>query len=293
MDAFLRSAWSLFQSLWYWVPVGVLLGELLQAKLPAERIERSIRTHGVRSVAAASVAGAAIPLCACGVIPFLVTFLSLGIPLAPILAFTAASPIMEPADMVLTLGVLGWRFALCTLFAAIALGMGTGLLYTFLRARGLVEDGPRSRAKRPLAQTRERQSLANWLRHLAAQLWFVGKYLLLAIVLGALVESLVPPAFIRAALGVHSWYAIPAGVGIGLLTYGISSVPFAKVLLDMGASTGAVMAFYLAGHATSVGLLTTMAALVRRRTFALYIGTTVAVSLVFGIGFQAVHAWHP
>jgi hypothetical protein len=75
---------------------------------------------------------------------------------------------------------------------------------------------------------------------------------------------------------------VPTGVLLGLATYGVSSVPFAKVLLGMGASPGAVMAFFLAGHATSVGLLTAMATLVRRRTFILYVATTVAVSLLFG-----------
>lgn len=292
MNAFVRDAWSLVLGLWYWVPVGVLLGEIVQRWTSPERIRRAIQAHGIRSIATASVAGAAIPLCACGVIPFLVSFLSVGIPLAPVLAFTAASPIMDPADLFLTFGLLGWRFAVCTLLAAVAMGMGTGLLYIGLSSRGIVEDGPRSRARQGAAPAAESGGWL-WLSRLAGQLWFVGKYLLLAIVLGALLEALVPTDFIRTVLGGHTWYAIPTGVVLGLISYGISSVPFARVLLDMGASTGAVMAFYLAGHATSIGLLSTMAALVRRRTFALYIGMTVAVSLVFGAGFQLAQTLRP
>lgn len=288
MTQFLQSAWALLTSLWYWVPVGVLLGEILQSKLPMVRIERAIGRGGTASLAVASAAGATLPLCACGVIPFLVTFLSLGIPLAPVLAFTAASPIMDPADMVLTFEVLGWRFALVTLCAALALGFGTGGLYLWLRRLGWVEATPRVRAVRPSgAQDAPRVAHAV-LRHFGAQLWFVGKYLLLAIVLGALLESLVPATVIRGLLGAHTWYSVPVASLLGLATYGISSVPFAKVLLNMGASPGAVMAFFLAGHATSVGLLTAMATLVRRRTFALYIAATVAVSLVFGALFQAL-----
>ena len=84
------------------------------------------------------------------------------------------------------------------------------------------------------------------LRHFGAQCWFVGKYLLLAIMLGALLQSLVPGTAIRGLLGAHTWYAVPLAGLLGLATYGISSVPFAKVLLTMGASPGAVMAFFLA-----------------------------------------------
>ncbi len=288
MDAFLQSFWALFRSLWYWVPVGVALGELVQAKLPLPRIERAIGRGGVGSLAAASAAGAAIPLCACGVIPFLVTFLSLGIPLAPILAFTAASPIMDPADMVLTLEVLGWRFALCTLAAALALGFGTGGLYLWLRRHGLVESTPRVRAVPGQTARSAGMGAGPLLRRLGSQLWFVGKYLLLAMVLGALIETAMPAQVIRGMLGVHAWYSVPTGVVLGLATYGISSVPFAKVLLAMGASPGGVMAFFLAGHATSVGLLTAMATLVRKRTFILYLLTTVAVSLLFGVAYQVL-----
>lgn len=286
MSPFLTNTWTLFQSLWYWAPIGVLLGEAVSRLLPTERIQGALRSHGTRSLFMASAAGSALPLCACGVIPFLVSFLSVGIPLAPVLAFTAASPVMDPADLVLTLAILGWHFAVTTVVAALALGLGTGGLYLFLERRRVFTSELKVRAVPPSEKRRQNRTAQEVLRETLGQLWFVGRYLLLAIVLGATLETIVPKSLISGILGGGRWYGIPAGVGLGLFSYGISSVPFAKVLLQMGAAPGAVMAFYLAGHATSVGLLSTMATLVRWRTLALYVGVTVAVSMVAGLAYQ-------
>lgn len=119
-------------------------------------------------------------------------------------------------------------------------------------------------------------------------LWFSGKFLLLAVVLGALLNTLVPAKIITQILGGNHWYSIPLADLAGIFTYGISGAPIVKVLMGMGMSKGAGMAFLIAGHATSIGLMTTLFTLVRRPLFVFYVAATLIISLVFGYGFQLI-----
>lgn len=281
------NAWQLLVSLWYWVPIGVVIGDLIRIRFPESRIRDSIQRGGWKALPVAAVSGAMLPLCACGVIPFLVTFLSIGVPIAPVLTFTAASPIMDPADFVLTLGVLGWRFAVWTVLAAIVLGLSTGAAYLLMERAGWLQSQLKVRAV-PAAAASGQEGFVAWLRGLPPKMWFVGRYLLLAISLGAVLETFIPARDVQSVLGGGHWYGLPVGTLLGLATYGISSVPFVKVLLHTGAGPGAAMAFYLSGHATSAGLLATMATLVRRQTFILYIVMTIVVSMLFGVGYQVL-----
>ncbi len=281
---FWGTAWTLFQSLWYFAVIGTVLAHLVKRFLPVSRWSGGLVAGDVRSVAVATVAGAALPLCACGVIPFLVTFLRIGAPLAVVMAFTAASPLMDPYDFLITAGVLGTRWAIVKTLSALAMGLLVGLVTLARNRRGqwlneikvrvaeshAIDDGPR---------------MLKWLIPLN-ELWYSAKFLLLAIALGALVHTVVPARIVVGLLGGRHWYSIPLGSLLGIATYGISSVPFVKIVLGMGMSPGAGMAFLIAGHATSVGLLATLRALVKRRIFLFYLASTVAISLIFGFGFQ-------
>ena len=54
------------------------------------------------AIFAASLAGALSPFCSCGVIPVIAGMLASGVPLAPVMAFCIASPIMDPEMFILT-----------------------------------------------------------------------------------------------------------------------------------------------------------------------------------------------
>jgi uncharacterized protein len=231
-------------------------------------------------------------LCACGVIPFLVSFLRIGAPLAVTMAFTAASPLMDPADFVVTTGMLGLRWAVTKTFAALVMGTLVGLTVLYQNRRGVwlnqvkvrVDDGVASET----AATTEELTLGDRSVKFLKDLWFSGKFLLLAIFLGALLNTLIPASVITNVLGGHRWYGIPLGSLVGMTTYGISDAPIIKVLLGLGMSKGAGMSFLVAGHATSIGLLTTLHTLVRRPLFIFYLMSTLFVSLVFGVLFQVL-----
>jgi uncharacterized protein len=287
-----NTAWILFKDLWYWVIVGTILAQVVTRFISFSKIQNSAK-NGIRSVGFATMAGAGLPLCACGVIPFLVSFLQVGAPLAVIMAFTAASPLMDPADFAVTAGMLGLNWAIVKTVAALVMGLLVGLTILYQNQRGAWLDQIKVRVADSASDETAATSTVKlaWgsmtIRSLK-NLWFSGKFLLLAIVLGALLNTLVPAEIITKILGGHHWYGIPLGSVVGITTYGISDAPIIKVLLGLGMSKGAGMAFLIAGHATSIGLLTTLHTLVRRPLFIFYLITTLFVSFIFGIIFEAL-----
>ena len=74
----------------------------------------------------AALMGGLSPFCSCGVIPLIAALLAMGVPLAPVMAFWLASPLMDPSMFFLTAGTLDRRIwnlcanALWCLFTAFA-----------------------------------------------------------------------------------------------------------------------------------------------------------------------------
>lgn len=290
---FLTTAWGLFGSLWYFIIIGTVVAQVFSRFLRPERMSSLVQSSGMKSIGVATVAGAALPMCACGVIPFLVSFLRIGAPLAIVMAFTAASPLMDPSDFVVTAGLLGLRWAIVKTVAALVMGFAMGVAILNLNRRGIWQNQVKVRATDQssdelaaavIPSTKQRWMVASL--KFMKDLWFSGKFLLLAVILGALLNTAVPPRVITHVLGGSHWYSIPLADIAGILTYGISDAPIIKVLLTMGMSPGSGMSFLIAGHATSIGLLSTLYTLVRRPLFIFYVITTLIVSLVFGYAFQ-------
>lgn len=295
LHQFLTTAWNLFESLWYFVIIGTALVQVFTRFLQPEKMTALMRKSGLRSIGVATVAGAALPLCACGVIPFLVSFLRMRVPLAIIMAFTAASPLMDPSDFVVTAGLLGIPWAIVKTLSALVMGFGVGLTILSLNRRGIWLNQVKIRVAEDdvdeIVATATASPKQKWLttsNKFLKDLWFSGKFLLLAVVLGALLNTLVPAKIIIQILGGNHWYSIPLADLAGIFTYGISGAPIVKVLMGMGMSKGAGMAFLIAGHATSIGLMTTLFTLVRRPLFVFYVAATLIISLVFGYGFQLI-----
>jgi uncharacterized membrane protein YraQ (UPF0718 family) len=87
---------------------------------------RAFRGHQSRMIVVASLIGALLPFCSCGVIPLVAGLLGAGVPLAPVMAFWISSPLMDPTQFILAAGVLGGGFAIAKMISAIGMGMLSG-----------------------------------------------------------------------------------------------------------------------------------------------------------------------
>ncbi len=296
------------ESLWKVLPfllVSVAIAAYAKASGTDNLIARAFRGHAVPMVIFASLMGALSPFCSCGVIPLIAALLAMGVPLAPVMAFWLASPIMDPSMFVITAATLGTAFAVGKTAAAIGIGLlggfGTlGLQHIGLLGEPIVRDGvgnggcggskirnPKAIVWRFWSEAARREGFAKGARD---NLLFLGKWLTLAFLLESLMLAYVPGDLVaNVAGGEGPWPVIGASL-IGTFAYlnGYAALPLVSGLMDQGMAVGAGMAFLVAGGVTSLPAAIAVYALARPRVFGAYLGFALIGAIASGFAYGAL-----
>ncbi|MGB5559861.1 MAG: permease [Paracoccaceae bacterium] len=266
-------------------------------------IARAFTGSPLLMIALAALAGGLSPFCSCGVIPLIAALLSMGVPLAAVMAFWLASPIMDPSMFVLTAGVLGVEFALAKTLAAIGLGVAGGLVVYLLAQSQTLADplregvgaggcgGAKVRVPKPVhwrfwSEPDRRHKFVTEARKTTM---FLAQWLVLAFLLESLMLALVPAETITALLGGTGIGPIALATVVGVPAYlnGYAALPLVGGLIEQGMAPGAGLAFLVAGGVTSLPAAIAVWALVRPKVFALYIALSLSGAFVVGLLFQA------
>lgn len=254
-------------------------------------------------IIAAAAFGGLSPFCSCGVIPLIAALLAMGVPLAPVMAFWLASPVIDPSMFVLTAGMLGSEFAIAKTITAVGLGMFGGFATYALVKSGRFADplhdgvgngscgGAVVRAPKPVvwAFWKEEERVARFGRDALKTILFLGKWLTLAFVLESLMLAYVPAEWIAASLGGEGVGPIVTATLVGVPAYlnGYAALPLVSGLIGQGMAPGAGMALLVAGGVTSIPAAIAVFALVKKPVFALYIAFALTGSLASGLLYQA------
>lgn len=295
------------ESLWDTAPfvvLSVLIAAYATASGADNLIARAFVGRTVPMIFVAAAFGALSPFCSCGVIPIIAALLTMGVPLAPVMAFWLASPVMDPSMFVLTTSVLGVDYALAKTVAAVWLGLLGGFgIYFITRLGGFADplragigDGGCSassvRSPKPVAwqfwtdETRRSKFQKSALKNL----FFLGKWLTLAFVLESLMLSFVPAEWIATALGGDGFAPVAVATLVGVPAYlnGYAALPLVDGLLGQGMQPGAALSFMVAGGVTCIPAAIAVFALVKKPVFAAYVGFALGGSLAAGLMFQAI-----
>ena len=292
--------------------LAVALAAATKASGAESLIAKAFAVKPLTAIFTAALMGALSPFCSCGVIPLIAALLAAGVPLAPVMAFWIASPIMDPEMFILTAAGIGTEFALVKTGAAFGMGLFAGLTVAVTQYFGGLRDvllsapscggcGPSKQSCGDGTQPevrwrfwREQSRLEMFGRELKVTGWFLGKWLTVAFFLESLMLAYIPVDLISSLVGATSWYAIPAAAIIGIPTYlnGYAAIPLVSGFIDMGMTPGAAMAFVTAGAVSSIPAAIAVFALVRRAVFILYLllglsGAT-AVGYLYDAGLALV-----
>lgn len=291
--------------------LSVGLAAAIKASSAELLVARAFTGREGRAVFFAALAGALSPLCSCGVVPLIAGLLAGGVPLAPVMAFWLASPIMDPAMFVLTAGAINLEFALAKTVAAIAMGLlGGSLTMLFTRGRPLapaLRESRRSRAQAGLAGWAATRAPLNWRfwREPARRALFVDNawnqlsrlavLMAIAFVLESLMLAYVPAGAIARLLGGDGLAAIPAAVALGIPAYlnGVAAVPLVGGLIAEGMNPAVGLAFLVAGGVTSIPAMLAVWALVKPRVFVAYLGLAILGALAVGYGYAVWLMFRP
>jgi hypothetical protein len=300
-----RSLAFVLASLWHTAPflaLSIAVSAYAGASGASNMIARVFTGRTAVMVLAAAAFGGLSPFCSCGVIPIIAALLTMGVPLAPVMAFWLASPVIDPAMFVLTSGLLGAGFAVAKTLAAIGLGLLGGYATMALAKSGWLADPLRPgigdggcaassvRKAAPVAWAfwRDEARVGRFWRDAAKATNFLAQWLTLAFLLESLMLAYVPADLISQAVGGSGGLPILIATFVGVPAYlnGYAALPLVSGLVQQGMAPGAALSFLVAGGVTSIPAAIAVFALVKKPVFGLYLGLALSGSLAAGFAYQ-------
>ena len=281
----------------------VLLIAALKAAGAEAVIANAFKGRDNRMIVLAALFGGLAPFCSCEVIPFIAGLLALGAPLSAVMAFWLSSPLIDPPTLLITAAALGWPFAVGKAVSAIALGLFGGFAIKFVLKTGAFENplktyqtnrcgcGPNPFDGRPVwSFWNEAERRTVFKGEFLDNLLFLVKWLAMAYVLEAILVHYVPASMIAGLVGGEGIVPIAIAAVVGMPAYLNSYIapPLLSGLMEQGMSSGAAMAFMVAGAVSSIPAMAAVWSLVKPKVFASYLVLGVTGAILSGIVFQAL-----
>ncbi len=288
---------ELSAELWYWVVIGAACSALASHLLPRARLARILSRHRVGSIIGASLLGLLSPLCTFAAIPVAARVLQSGVIAPPVMAFLFASPLMNPALFVYTYGTLGMEMATARTITALSIGLVAGFGTHLLQRHGHLESVLLPRPEGSQGHLAAYPAVAGgsgvapplpvWgdlPRRFLKDLGFIAKWFTIGILIASLTASLISPEFVRTVLGAGSRWSVPAAVALGVPLYacGGGTLPIVEIMIQMGMTPGAALAFFIAGPATKFHTVGALGAVFGRRLLLWYLVVMIIGALLWG-----------
>lgn len=295
---------------------GVLIAGYLRTFKVAVKLQATLRKYGIASIFLASFIGIITPLCACGTLTTAISLLFAGIPLAPVMSLMVTSPLLSPSTYLITLNDLGPEWTVIRTISAYLMGVFAGLVTYYISKRpgfqkndifieGAIirgdfhdDDYPDERLRcncRRNFGNRVAVSTGNkflvFLAKSSEMLWTVGKYILVGVIVGAVVERYMPTSWIYNFFGRKDqlnivWITL-ASVPMFLHQVSASSIlSHIKSALDGTLDGGAALAFMIGGPVTAVPTMVLFWTFFKKRVFVLYMFVCLAGTLLIAYTFQ-------
>lgn len=217
--------------------------------------------------------GLPLPVCSCGVLPLYESLIRRGAPPAAAMAFFVATPELGLDAVLLSVPLLGSSLTVARVVAAFVVALLVALLV-----------GGRPGASTPRRQEAVAEANSgDWGARVRSGLRFgfveVFDHTMPWIALGLVVAVMAEPMLSHGAIDHVPWFLqvpIAALVGVPVYVCASGATPIAALALHKGLSTGAAIAFLIAGPATNVTTFGVLARLHGRR-MALQFGVAVTV----------------
>ncbi len=303
--------WSVFP---YFI-VGVLLAGYIRTYKIAVKLQTTLRRYGFLSVFLASLVGIMTPLCACGTITTAVSLLFAGLPLAPVMSLLVTSPLLSPSTYLLTLNDLGPEWTVIRTVAAFTMGIFAGVVTHLLRNRGFQtgeifiegavprgdlhdEAYPDERLRcnckekfghRVAAKTKN--MFVVFLAKSSEMLWLVGKYVLVGVAIGTIVERYMPHEWIYRLFGQKNSFSI-IWITLGSVPIFLHQISASSILYHIKSSLhgtldgGAGLAFMIGGPVTAMPTMIMFWTIFKKRVFFLYMFVCIVGTIIIAYAFQ-------
>ncbi|MGM0444618.1 MAG: SO_0444 family Cu/Zn efflux transporter [Fibrobacterota bacterium] len=266
---------------------GLAVGGLLHLFFKKEFIQRHLGSNNIVATIKAALFGVPLPLCSCSVVPTAISLKKKNASQGSIVSFLISTPQTGVDSIMATYGLMGPFMAVIRPVAAMISGITGGLIAGHVP----VKSNPSARTPMDCAESspQEEQSglfskIRNALNYAFVDLLDgISLNILVGIIISGLITFFVPDDFFGRHIG-NQWVEMLIMLvgGIPLYVCSTGSIPIALSLMLKGISPGAAFVFLVAGPATNAATITVLLSHLGRKVTAVYIGTIVFFSFLFG-----------
>ncbi len=283
------TAWDILNDVSPWLMLSFIMAGLLRQFLNPAKFQKALGNRGLPAVVKATVSGMLLPICSCGVIPLGLGMYYTGAFLGPTLAFMVATPIINPAAILLAYGLLGPGIATIYLAAGFSVPVLIGVIGNWLGGAEIHAPGIQAPVEQARFEAQERISTGRKL--LIGLNWgvfelgtMVGKYIVLGVGMAGILIAAIPQEMIQGYLGNPGMISIFGIAVMGSVIYvcAVGHIPFVAALVASGAAPGIAITFLMTGAATNLPELISIYKMIGRRAVAIYSSLVVLFSLVIG-----------
>ncbi len=312
----LGDVFTTFRHVWPFLALSVVAAAAVSVYVGTDRAAKMLQRRSSVAVIGAVLAATLTPFCSCGTTAVLLGMLATAAPWAPLVAFMVASPLTSPAELVFSAGLFGWSFALIFFVGTIGIGIASGAIAGILDRMGWLQGqarvqppedtcstgscavappipvtsgagpsiGPGTASVAEVQTRRQRWKVDE----MAQELQTVGRKLLLFFLgftfIGYLAIGAIPTAWLTDYLGDGSIFAVPLAAILGIPAYinTEASLPLVATLMDGGMGPGPAMAFLVTGAGTSIGAISGLFVIARKRVVGLVVALLLAGAMAMG-----------
>jgi len=293
------SALSIIIDSGFWIVLSLIVAGLIHEFINPEKIRQLMNRPGPGGILGALGLGAVLPTCSCGVIPLAVSFYLNRIRLAAVMTFAAATPVINPAAVVLSYALLGPELTFAYVLFGLTAPVLTGLaaerwgnpvmtpvaeeLNTCCQS-SCCGSSENITATQPLPTTSNRlwQSMRWSFGELGPTL---GLYIGFGVLLAGIVIAVVPTDWIFNYLGESAPFLsllLVALFGASIYVCAVAHIPLVAALLATGAAPGIAIVFLVTGAASNLPELIALQRVMGTRTVVIYVSSLIGTSLVAG-----------
>ena len=310
LHQFAATVWQITSESAFWVIISLIVGGLVHEFLPSSRLRLLLNRQDQSAMAGAILFGACLPICSCGVIPLAISLYKSGIRLGPVMAFAAATPIINPAAVILSLSLLGPRITIAYVIMGLILPYLLGVVTERWGSRistaptddnggatitdccstatscCSTETTPAPVAISPVDSRSPSARIGAGLRWGLFDLGpTIAFYMLIGVLIAGVIAAFLPPSWVDTYLRENHVVALLAAALLGASIYvcAVAHIPLVATLLAAGAAPGVAIVFLVTGTATNLPELIALYNTIGKRTviiYALIIGAMITGMLV-------------
>lgn len=283
------TAWDILKDVSPWLVASFIMAGLLRQFLNPVKFQRALGNRGLSAVIKATLSGMLLPICSCGVIPLGLGMYYTGAYLGPTLAFMVATPIINPAAILLAYGLLGPKIATVYLVAGFLVPVLVGMVGNFFSGKEIHAPGMENPVE-PL-DFDVQEDLTILTKISMGFKWglfelgtMVGKYIVFGVALAGVLIVATPHHIIQGYLGNPGMISILGIAVIGSIIYvcAVGHIPFVAALVASGAAPGVAITFLMTGAATNLPELISIYKMIGKRAVMIYSSLVVSSSMVIG-----------